>query len=190
MINSEMIQITGLFNNIKFKINEALGPAVTLEIRMRLIGQFSNSIRDKLKELYKKDKRKYGSSNYWDCKLVALEEAIIEVFADRFKELEYENFQKFRQWRNKFLHGDFVTDLIKFIGINAAGIKISQNGRNILKPSNIQEAIISVDQNQSLNEFGKLANGINDFLDQKIIYQLDPKENFCKPFCNDELCPC
>jgi hypothetical protein len=43
---------------IAIKLKEAPGPAVALEMRIRLIGQFSQTIRESIKEIIKEWKAK------------------------------------------------------------------------------------------------------------------------------------
>lgn len=181
MVNVEMIQIIKNLDNTKIKLSESCGPAILVEIRMRLIGQFSKNLREKLIELYNKNrdnKRRYHTDKYWDCNLVGLTESIIEVYRQKLEKIEINDIEKFREWRNKFFHGDYITNLVNFIGIEATGREILKNGRNNLEPSNIKDAIINISNNSASKEFEILSNRINSTLDEKIIYHLDPKENF------------
>lgn len=47
----EIEPLLSYMNNIDVKLQEAYGPTVAVELRMRLIGQFSQLVRARIKEL-------------------------------------------------------------------------------------------------------------------------------------------
>lgn len=72
-------------NDIQFKLDAALGAAVAVEMRMRLISRLCEQVRDKLKELvntYKASNKpkKPLSNKYWDCELFFLTERLMKYF--------------------------------------------------------------------------------------------------------------
>jgi hypothetical protein len=71
--------------NIELKLNEIAGPALGMELRMRLIGELNRDVRDRVAELVDKDyrdrkkdnpKARKGLSKYWQCDLFFLNKAI------------------------------------------------------------------------------------------------------------------
>ncbi len=159
-------------NNIQLKLEAASGAAVAVEMRMRLIGQLCEQVRDKLKELvntYKaSNKPKQPPSNkYWDCELSFLDQAIDEIFHDKLEPNERQKIEDFRPLRNKLLHADFVT-LMKRMGIDPTGRQIlSTDGkRNILDSADIKEAVLSIDRNQGFEKFQVRAKEVRSILDR------------------------
>lgn len=84
-----------------------------VELRMRLTGELSHPVRQKLIDLvdiFKKNnpKKKHISDNYWNCDLSYLDDAIVEVFKNQLDIIELQKLDGFRKLRNKLLHADFV----------------------------------------------------------------------------------
>jgi len=164
-------------NNIQLKLEAASGAAVAVEMRMRLIGQLSEPVRDKLKELvnvYKASNKlkKTPSNKYWDCELSFLDQAIDEIFHDKLEPGERQKIEDFRPLRNKLLHADFV-NLMKRMGIDPTGRQIlsTAGNRNILDSADIKEAILSIDRNQGFEKFQTRAKGVSSIL-EKLIFSL------------------
>ncbi len=175
-------EISTILKNIKqvqWKFDLASGAAVAVEVRMRLIGQLCEPVRDQLKkcvvyELIERKKKnpnaKCKSYKHWNCELSFLEKAIDQVF---YKELdlgERLKIEKFRPLRNKLLHGDFVSLMI-LMGIDPTGRQILSNvgNRNILDKGDVIEAVLSIDGNQGFEELEILAREVKDILDKLIL---------------------
>ncbi len=93
-------------NNIQLKLEAASGVAVAVEMRMRLIGQLCEPVRDKLKELvnaYKASNKlkKTPSNNYWDCELSFLDQAIDEIFHDKLEPNEQQKIAGFSSFEKQ-----------------------------------------------------------------------------------------
>lgn len=146
--------ILSILGNAELKLNEAAGPALGVEVRMRLIGEMSKEVRDRLKELVLQDykerkkenpKAKKESSDFEKCDLFFLNAAIREVFKDQLNAVDLEELRKCTPYRNKTLHGDFV-GLLEKMGMILLGRQlISIAGeRNALKSSEIKESLVSI----------------------------------------------
>lgn len=160
--------------NIQLKLEKAAGLAVTTELRMRLIGQLSDPLKKKLKDLYIDNKKeakpkKIISDQYWDCDLWFLELGIIETFKNKLTGQEILDIKRFRDFRNKLLHGDFV-ELMNELGVSPVGRQIfpKTGNKNILQPHDIKEAIISIDKTTGLSEFNEKAHDVIKILDKMI----------------------
>lgn len=166
-------------NNIQQSLNSAAGAALMVELRMRLIGQLSQSVREKLTEivdsfLKKNPKKKNVLDTYWNCELAFLDDAIGEVFKDKLDEYELKKLDSFRKLRNKLLHADFV-GLLEELGIPPTGRQILSpfnNTRNILTSDDIKEAILSVssDRTRGLATVEKKAKEVINILDKLLYY--------------------
>ena len=161
--------ITKNIDNIQLKLNDAAGISVAIELRMRLIGQLSEAVRSKLKELATGNKRSRMSSDYWDCKLFLLDEAILAVFHDTLDDNEREKIKKFRALRNELLHANFV-DLMELLAIEPQGREIisANENRNMLHTPDIKEALMSIDRLQGFEIFNRIAHEIVTILDRLI----------------------
>lgn len=143
--------------NIQFKMDEAAGTALSVELRMRLLTELSQPVQIALK-----------NKEYYKCELGHLEKAILLVFQDKLELGEKEKLTKFLNLRNKLMHGEFVS-FAKLQGIVPKGQQIiSSNTKNTLSMSNIKESILSVDWNQAFPEFRKLANEVKAIIDKLI----------------------
>ena len=151
--------------NIELKLGEASGPTVAAELRMRLIGQFHQSVKDKVKELAKK--RKNNRDEYWDCDLYFLEQAIADTFKNILSPEDSQALLEFRDLRNSLMHANFV-DLMIFLKIKPTGRDISRvsDNDNRLNSDNIKEAIKSIDRNQGLPTVCKKAKIVIEILDK------------------------
>jgi len=143
-----------ILGNAELKLNEAAGPALGVEVRMRLIGEMSKEVRDKVKELVLQDYKEYKkgnpkakkeSSDFGKCDLFFLNTAICEVFKDQLSALELEELKKSTPYRNKTLHGDFV-GLLEKMGMILHGREVLSiaGERNALKSSEIKESLVSI----------------------------------------------
>ena len=157
-------------DNNQLMLNEASGKAVSVELRMRLMGQFSQPIRNKVKELVAKQGRRNKSDNYWDCDLCYLDDAIEQVFHDLLVGHEITILKNFRPLRNKLLHADFI-GLMKEMDIEPTSREIYKGERTILASEEISEAILSVDRNGALRNVQTRAEKVNTILN-KIINSL------------------
>lgn len=154
-------------NNIP-QLNEATGATVAVEVRMRLIGELDERVRDKLKEIVANAKRKGKSDKYWDCDLSFLDDTIDVIFHDKLELIERQKIEKFRDLRNALLHGNFV-DLMNLMNIPPTGRQISSGERNILESKEIKEAIVSINRNQGCQKILTHAKEVISILD-KIIF--------------------
>lgn len=168
----EIEPLLSYMNNIDVKLQEACGPTVAVELRMRLIGQFSQPVRDRVKELIQewkaknpKSKRKH-SDKYWECDLCFLDQAIADIFQSSISQREHEILLEFRALRNSLLHADFIA-LMTSLNILPTGRQLlSLNGdRNLLLSKNIEEAIKSIDRNQGLSTVRQKAREVISILD-------------------------
>jgi hypothetical protein len=162
--------------NIQLKLERASGLALSTELRMRLIGQLSDPVKNKLKDLYLKNKKekkpkRSPSDQYWDCDLWFLELGIIETFRGKLTDQQIEEIKRFRDLRNKLLHGDFV-GLMNELKVTPVGRQIfpKTGEKNILQPDDIKEAIISIDRTVGLSTFNEKAINVIGILD-KIIHE-------------------
>lgn len=138
-------------NNIQVALDTAAGAALMVELRMRLLGEHSQPVRDKLIDLVavikkNKPKKKHISDNYWNCDLSLLDDAIVEVFKNQLDNVELLKLDGFRKLRNKLLHADFV-GLMEELGIPQTGRQIldpMNDKRNLLTSANIKESVLSV----------------------------------------------
>ena len=163
-----LVLLNNILPNNRLKLATAAGEAVDVEIRMRLIGQFSEQVRNKIQELVAKKKRK-KSSDYWDCDLFFLEQAIIDVFRDKLESSKINTIEKFRILRNKLLHADFV-GLMEELGIEPTSQEIFKHGkRGIVMNKDIKEALLSVERNQGFKTFEMLARETSSILDKLLI---------------------
>ena len=172
--SGEKYQLVKNLGNIQLKLNEASGLAVGIETRMRLIGELSEPIRAKLKEIYKNNdskvtKKRASSPNYWKCELWMLEEAIIDVFKKDLTANEVKDLENFRDLRNSLLHGNLI-NLLTLMGMPAEGrITCPKTGKkNILTDQDIKESIICIDNKGGLEKFRPLAFEIMRILDKII----------------------
>jgi hypothetical protein len=170
---AEIEPLLSYMNSIDVKLQEASGPTVAVELRMRLIGQFSQSVRDRVKELIKEWKTKNPKSKrkppdkYWECDLCFLDKAIADVFQDSISSTECEALLEFRDLRNSLLHADFIALMTSLKIVPTGRQLLSINGnRNILPPEDIEEAIKSVDRNQGLKRVQQKACEVITILDK------------------------
>lgn len=172
MILGEINAMLNNVNSIQLSLDEAAGRAVMVETRMRLIGELSQTVQNTLKILVTKSKRKEKSSDYWDCDLSFLDDALDIVFYTQLDAEERKKIAEFRDKRNALLHGDFVT-LMELIGISPTGSEIIDGERNLLRSRDIKEAILSIvgTRNQGLQKFRSQASEIIDILD-KLLFSL------------------
>lgn len=154
-------------NSIQLSLDEAAGKAVMVETRMRLIGELSPSVQKTLKTLVTESKRKEKSSDYWDCDLSFLDDALDIVFHAQLDEIERQKVAEFRNKRNALIHGDFVS-LMELMGIVPTGRQITDGKRNLLKNRDIKEAILSIasTRNQGFQKFRSQASEIINILDR------------------------
>jgi len=170
---AEIEPLLSYMNSIDVKLQEASGPTVGVELRMRLIGQFSQSVRDRVKELIKEWKtknpnsKKKPSHKYWECDLCFLDQAIADVFQGSLSSKECETLLEFRDLRNSLLHADFIALMtsLKILPTGRQLLSISGD-RNILTSENIEEAIKSVDRNQGLTKVQQKARETITILDK------------------------
>lgn len=161
-----------MLNNIQLKLDSCAGAAVAIEIRMRLIGEFHDPVKNKLKEIvkkYQKDKKLKDTPpyEYWNCKLCFLDDAIDQIFTDKLTEIESKILNSFRRLRNEFMHANFVK-LMRLMGIEATGRQVLANRRNTLNQPEIEEAIKSIERNQGFEKFRERANEVICILDKLI----------------------
>lgn len=169
---AEIEPLLSYMKNIEIKLQEACGLTVAVELRMRLIGQFSQSVRDRVKELIQEWKaknpksKKKPSDKYWDCDLCFLDQAIADIFQSSISPKECEVLLEFRDLRNSLLHADFIA-LMTSLKIPPTGRQLlSPNGdRNILSSGDIEEAIKSVDRNRGLSTIQQKAREVITILD-------------------------
>lgn len=139
-------------NNIQIALSSAAGAALMVELRMRLIGEHSQTVRDKLIDIVAATtKKKNTSNNYWNCDLSYLDDAIVEVFKDQLDSVELQKLDGFRKLRNKLLHADFV-GLMQELGISPTGRQIldpMNDKRNLLTSANIKESVLSVSSSRT-----------------------------------------
>ncbi len=161
--------------NTLLKLSTASGAAVSVEVRMRLIGEFSEKVQKKLEELAlsrksKKELTKTPNHKYWECNLNLLEEAVLEIFRHHFSSGVVSKIQSFRSMRNSLLHGNFVK-LMKFLEIDGTGRQLGADGkRNILHPSEIAEAIKSIDRDGGFEKCETQAKEVATILDDFITH--------------------
>jgi len=169
----EMEPMLSNLNHIQGELDQAAGAVVAVEIRMRLIGQLCEPVREKLKEIVQK-KRRIGSCDkcgrsekklsykYEDCNLEPLGQAIEEVFCN-YKEFDL---GRFRILRNKFIHVAWVK-LMKKLDIEPTGRQIlSRSGdRNRLKSSDTKESILSFKRNEGFAKVRKEGAKMREILD-------------------------
>lgn len=174
MSQGEKYELVKNLHNIQLKLNEASGLAVGIETRMRLIGELSDPLKAKLKEIYKNNdtkitRKRASSPNYWKCELWMLEEAIIEVFKKELEPNEVKDLENFRDLRNSLLHGNLI-NLLTLMGIPAEGRMIDPKTRkrNILTDVDIKESIICIENKGGLEKFRPLAFEVMRIL-EKII---------------------
>lgn len=185
MINSgmrigEIGAMISNINNIQVVLNSAAGAALMVELRMRLIGELSQSVRDKLivlVDIFKKNhpKKKNVLDTYWNCDLSYLDDAIVEVFKYQLDNVQLKKLDGFRKLRNKLLHADFV-GLMEELGIPPTGRQIldpMNDKRNLLTSANIKESILSVSSSRTrgLQTVEREAKEVTLILD-KLIYSL------------------
>lgn len=164
----QMLAKVSSLDNIQLKLESAAGKAVAVETRMRLIGQWSELVRNELKELVRKNRLK-ESSNYWDCRLYLLVQAISNVFCDMLKPEDLQKLEKFRKIRNNLVHAEFPS-LMKELGITPTGREISKSGeRNILNIEEVDEAILSIDRNGGFEKIVRQANEVISILARLIL---------------------
>ena len=167
-------------NNVQVALNSAAGAALMVELRMRLIGELSQPVRDKLLDLvdtFKKSnpKKKHVSDNYWNCDLAYLDDAIVEVFKNQLDNIQLQKLDGFRKLRNKLLHADFV-GLMEELGIPPTGRQILDpinDKRNLLTSANIKESVLSVSSSRTrgLQTVEREAKEVTLILD-KLIFSL------------------
>ncbi len=158
--------------NLQSHIDSSSGAAVAVELRMRLIGELCEKVRDELKKIVKEEpKGKYKKSDkYWDCKLEFLDQAIDHVFYKKLNSTQQKTLLKFRPLRNKLLHANFIKLMI-LLDIAPTGRHIlSGNGkRNILNQPDVKEAILSIERNGGFKNFLNLANKVIGILEELIL---------------------
>jgi hypothetical protein len=185
MIKPNKIGMKEKLGNIKLKLSEATGPAVGVELRMRITGELSDEVRKKIIEIRDKEEisteeiectkckhiikrnKKKSSAKYLDCNLEYLEQAILEVFKNRLTQSQVESLETARKIRNKLLHGDFVK-LMNQLNIEPLGREIMKDGYKALKATEMSEAIISVDKNGGLERCRSYSNEASEILDNII----------------------
>lgn len=147
---------------VQEKLKDAAGASVNVEMRMRLIGQFSEEVRRELK-------MQSNKVNYWNCKPEILEEAIYNVFGGRLTDTERKQIEQFRPLRNKLLHCDFV-NLVRLLKIAPTGreIRFESSSRIELEQGDIKEAILSIDRNGGFETMRSKANAVIEILDKII----------------------
>ncbi len=168
MTPGEITTMLNNINSIQLSLDEASGSAVMVETRMRLIGELNQQVRNKIKELVVHSKRKGKSTEYWDCELSYLDDAIDAVFQGQLEPLERNKIQQFRGQRNALLHGNFV-DLMELMDMPPTGRHFSNKGRNILENKDIKEAILSISRNQGFQKFLIQAKEVVVILDKLIL---------------------
>lgn len=163
-----------VLNEINLKLSDAAGTTVKAEFYMRLIGQFSLKVRTALIDIISKPPPKARkSSNYSNCNLQYLDEAIEQVFQSSLSQEEIEKLSNFRKLRNKLLHADFV-GLMNALKIEPTGREIKRDGsRNLLDESNFLEAAKSINRNNGLNQVRMAASSVCEIL-ERIIRDLTP----------------
>ncbi|MDR3647028.1 MAG: hypothetical protein P4L22_05815 [Candidatus Babeliales bacterium] len=174
MYIGDIVAIVNHIGNIQLSFNEAAGLAIGVELKIRLMAELYQPLQKELKNVIKQDEAKKGykikNKNYWNCDLEYLESAIILIFNNKLDQQEIAKFEAFRQLRNKFLHADFVS-FMKLLGVTPQGKKLIQDGyKDILKKSDIKEAVLSLD-NKLCRKFQIMGNEVIEILD-KLIYSL------------------
>lgn len=173
--------IEQLLSNIdshQFRLDPAAGTAVAVELRMRLICELYEPMRDKLKELVTKDhsertkknpKAKRDYDKYWECKLSYIDQGIDEVFHDKLEPIERQKIENFRPLRNKLLHADFVNLMIEMGIPPTSRLILSPDGkRQLLKSPEIKESVLSMGRNQGFERFRLQAVEVVSILDKLI----------------------
>ena len=167
MTSGETGAVLEQLGNIQCKLGNALGSVVAAEMRMRLIGQLSESVRITLKECVKKEQDK----EFWNCKLTCLQKSIESVFNKNLESSEIQKLESFRKLRNKIAHADFVS-LMKLLKIEETGREVLPSGkRSDLDISDIKGAIISIDYRGWLENVQTIAEEVIGILN-KIIWTL------------------
>lgn len=167
---SEVEQLIICMKNIEPSVQAASGLAVAVEMRMRLIGQFSDLVRKKLVTLVKHGKvqipKGRKSSSYLKCDLQFLDKALADVFSKELSSSEHADLLEFRDLRNDLLHAKFV-DLMKGLDIKPTGreIIVPSRDRNILASNDIEEAFKSIETNQGFQKFCEKAKNVIRILD-------------------------
>lgn len=172
MTPGEINAMLSNINSTQLSLDEAAGKAVLVETRMRLIGELSQTVQSSSKTLVTQSKRKGKSSDYWNCDLSFLDDALDIVFQTQLDAIERQKVAGFRSKRNASLHGDFVS-LMELMGISPTGRQITDGKRNLLENRDIKEAILSIasTRNQGFQKFRSQASEIINTLD-KILFSL------------------
>ena len=186
-------EITSMLNNFghaQLHLNEAAGYAVMVEVRMRLIGQLCEEVRNALVEVvdkYMQDNPKCKRKpkvNYWECDLQFLDDAIDQVFAEKLTSKKRQQIDEFRGLRNKLLHGDFV-NLMVLMGIVPTGRVLDPNGkRNVLEEKDLREAILSIgsERNQGFKKIREKAENVISILDELLRIHFAEEKLVSPPF--------
>ena len=184
----EMDIMLSHFRSAQCKLDAASGIVVAAEVRMRLIGQFSELVRNNLAAVVAKSTKKGKSDKYWDCDLEFLDKAIDAAFSADLESSELQQIAQFRPLRNKLLHGDFVNlmDLMKIVPTGRQiTISASQTTRNILEARDIEEAIKSIERNDGLEKIRQHATAVVGILDKIIIGLAHNGQKCQKAFIQD-----
>lgn len=156
-----------ILHNIQLKIDSAAGAATALELRLRIIAQIEEKVRDELKKNTKEP--------FHQAALKHLISAVLEVFQDKLDATEQSIIKQCRPPRNKTAHGSFAELMIELAG-EASGRQLDNR---TLKPlplaeDDIIEGAICIERNGGLGDFSKLANRAASILEEKIIRHLKP----------------
>lgn len=162
-------QINTMINNIdsvQIKINSATGAAVMVELRMRLIGELCARVRERLKDSITSKKE---PNQYWNCKLSFLDDAVDIVFQEVLNLSQRQQLSEFRNLRNKLLHGNFV-GLMELMGITPGSRLIEKDGsRALLQPTEIKEAVLSIDRQNGFAIVETKAKNVIAILDEILL---------------------
>ena len=170
LTSGEIDAILSNFRHVQCKLNEASGTAVAVEVRMRLIGQLSEEVRNSLTEIVAKSPKKRKSSDYIDCDLEFLDKAIDQVFSKNLDASRCKQIAEFRPLRNKLLHGNFVglMNLMKIVPTSRQ-ITSASGDRSILEIRDIKEATLSIDRNGGFEKMRQQAENVIIILDEIIV---------------------
>lgn len=173
----ETTQINPILNSlyaIQSQLNKAAGTAVAIEMRMRLIGQFSSRVRDLLKDLVSIHNTEHPdyeekTDKYWKCDLCFLDQAIEKSFRTQLNEQEQKALLKFRNLRNGLLHANFIK-VMECLDISTKSRKAlssnTNNDKDLIERKDIEEAVKAINTHQGFQQFLARANVVISILDR------------------------
>jgi hypothetical protein len=164
-----MNQFIIILNEIQSKVDEAVGAATALEMRLRLIAELEPMVQTELKTK--------TSKLYYKADLFHLIYAVINVFSNQLTQSESSKIDIFRESRNKAVHGSLVELMLK-LGITPTGrdmVDPHTKTRNILSEGDLVEGVKSIARNQGLETFTRQAREVIKILEDNILRKLELK---------------